>query len=319
MPHPQATLTRRHNKQPASLLDRTHEFALSSIETSTDNQETQVASPAQPVRDQQREWARSKQIAFDDAGYTTAVRDNLFQALSPCSEDEFRAGDGSELGKTGPRGKMQALHSSSALVCNVFDYWRGRDTGPLAAALDIAGPICSIAFERKYPTGLQGKAPNLDVVLRPAHGPVLAIESKFLEPYDSRAKTGFKGKYFQSEPGLWQTVGYPRCQDLAKSLYETQGNHAWLHAAQLLKHVLGLSRSGGEWVLLYLWYELPGDAGPEHESEIAAFEQCATGDGILFRSLSYQELFRRLKRGSDGLDAQYLDYLEARYFPDVAD
>jgi hypothetical protein len=30
----------------------------------------------------------------------------------------------SELGENGGRGKIQALHSSSALVCNFFDYWR---------------------------------------------------------------------------------------------------------------------------------------------------------------------------------------------------
>jgi hypothetical protein len=81
----QATRVDGASVPPASGRQRrtSHEVALSSIETSTDNQEIQVASPAQAVRDQQRQWARSKQIAFDGAGYTTAVRDNLFQAMSP--------------------------------------------------------------------------------------------------------------------------------------------------------------------------------------------------------------------------------------------
>jgi len=162
-----------------------------------------VASPALPIRQQQRAWARSKGIDIDKSGYTLTLGDNLCHPLSRCAEAEFRAGDGTELGRPSSRGKMQALHSSSALACNVFDYWRGRDTSALAKALEMQAPICSMAFEQKYPTGLRGKPPNLDVVLQPWDGPTLAVESKFLEPYaGASAKSGFKPKYFETEPGL---------------------------------------------------------------------------------------------------------------------
>jgi hypothetical protein len=268
------------------------------------------------MRERQRAWAKSKGIALDSAGYTGTLRDNLYQALSPCAEAEFRSGDGAELGKPGERGKMQALHSSSALACNVFDYWRGRDTAALAQALDVPGPICSIAFERKYPTGLRGKPPNLDIVLQPASGPTLAIESKFLEPYTAGTrKAGFKGKYFKSESGLWSDLGYPSCQKLAKSLYEGDYSSTWLHGEQLLKHILGLSRTGREWILLYLWYEVPGETIVQHAEDIAEFARCATEDGVSFRSLSYQELFRRLQAVTDPRDAGYIQYLRKGTFP----
>lgn len=278
-----------------------------------------MVSPAFPVRQQQQEWALRKGISFDKAGYTLVLRDNLFQPLSPCAEEEFRAGDGAELGKLGTRGKMQALHSSSALACNVFDYWRGRDTSALAKALDVSGPICSVAFEQKFPTGLRGKAPNLDVVLRPREGPRLAIESKFLEPYaGTSAKSGFKAKYFETEPGLWHKAGYSGCQALARSLYEGDHANSWLNAEQLLKHILGLSRSGKEWTLLYLWYEVTGSTIAEHAKDIGGFAQCVTGDGIAFKAMSYQELLRRLQGFTDARDAAYIGYLKERYFPDVA-
>ncbi len=45
---------------------------------------------------------------------------------------------GSELGENGGRGKIQTLHSSSAIVCNFFDYWRAGDLKPLAEALGSA-------------------------------------------------------------------------------------------------------------------------------------------------------------------------------------
>jgi hypothetical protein len=273
-----------------------------------------VPSPALPIREHQRTWARGKGIAFDGSGYTLTLRDNLYQALSRCAEAEFRSGDGAELGKPGERGKMQALHSSSALACNVFDYWRGRDTAALAQALDVSAPICSIGFERKYPIGLRGKPPNLDVVLQPASGPTLAIESKFLEPYTGQGqKSGFKGKYFESESGLWNDLGYPSCQKLAKSLFEGDYSSTWLHGEQLLKHILGLSRTGRDWVLLYLWYEIPGETILQHAEDIAEFARCAAEDGLAFRSLSYQELFRRLKGVSAPQDSGYIQYLKERY------
>ena len=273
-----------------------------------------MTSAANVVREQQREWARRRGIRFDSAGYTFDLADNLFAPLSAATEQEFRSGDGDELGREGERGKMQALHSSSALACNVFDHWRGRDTSTLARALGLSTSAVDVAFEQKYPTGLVGHAPNLDVVLRPSTGPVTAIESKFLEPYGTHG-SGFRPKYFESRDGLWTREGYRGCQALAEALDSGDTVFTWLHAEQLLKHILGLVHSArGPWKLVYLWYEVPGPETDEHAAEAAEFAGVMRADGIDFESLSYQTVFANL-RDRVGDDARkYVDYLGDRYF-----
>lgn len=276
-------------------------------------------SPDLQVRRQQLKWAKQRGIVVDKSGYTQDLRSNLFQPLTPCAEAEFKAGDGSELGKPGVRGKMQALHSSSALACNVFDYWRGRDTTPLARALEIEAPICSISFERKYPTGLRGKAPNLDVVLLPTAGPTVAIESKFLEPYSSSGKKPrFKEKYFPKDSGLWKDAGFPQCQLAAEAIFSSEKKNKRFHAEQLLKHILGLSRTASPWSLLYLWYDPAESADQIHSDEIENFARSILADHIGFRAMSYQYLFSRLAVAAKQDDLLYVEYLRERYFSHIA-
>ena len=273
-----------------------------------------MASPAILVRNDQRDWAQGRGLAVDAAGYTATLDDNLFQPIRPETVADFEAGDGGELGEPGRRGKMQALHSSSALACNVFDYWRGRDGAELASALDLGDGIESLGFERKLPTGLTGRAPNLDVVLLSPSGRVTAIECKFLEPYGSHAAF-FTARYFEKRPGLWETAGFPRCQALAERLHAGARPYRWLNAPQLLKHILGLHRSappGGS--LLYLWYQVPGATGDEHAAEAASFAAVALADGIDVRTLSYQRLYRKLEEGASAEHRDYLTYLGERYF-----
>ena len=74
----------------------------------------------QVIYAQQQDWATRHGIQFNNEGYTETVEQNLFQPLTAASKAEFGSGAGSELEE-----KMRALYSSSALVCNVFDYWRG--------------------------------------------------------------------------------------------------------------------------------------------------------------------------------------------------
>ena len=76
-----------------------------------------MRSPADIVREQQWNWALRRGVKLDSAGYTLDVSDNLFAPLSSAAQEEFEEADGGELGQPGERGKMQALHSSSALTC----------------------------------------------------------------------------------------------------------------------------------------------------------------------------------------------------------
>ena len=73
---------------------------------------------------------------------------------------------------------MKALHASSALVVNFFDYWTDKPKAPLLSALGIdADDIESLDFEAQFPTGLLGTPPHLDIAMTLESGAVIGIEA----------------------------------------------------------------------------------------------------------------------------------------------
>ena len=143
---------------------------------------------------------------------------------------------------------------------------------------------------------------------------VVAIESKFLEPYGTHT-AGFNPKYFGRQPGLWVQHGFPACQALAEDIRDGVTHYNWLYAPQLLKHALGLANfEKRPWALYYLWYAVPGPESAKHAAEAEDFARRATADGITVRSLTYQELFEGLKHGATKADEHYMEYLGERYF-----
>lgn len=261
----------------------------------------------------QREWARGAGVATDAQGYCATLEANLFQPLSPATRREFEAGDGGELGAGGKRAKMQALHSSAALACNVFDPWRGRDLAPLARALGTA-ELGSLAFEQRFPTGLAGNPPNLDVVLREVSGCAHAIEAKFTEPFRQRAVgAAFRPSYFAGAR-LWAERGLPGCQGLAERLRSEPLGFAFLDAPQLLKHMLGLATNEVRWQLWLLWFDPGGEAGDRTRAEIGRFVDRVEGDAERFSSVTYQELFERMLPIAREVDSAWCSYVGSRYF-----
>lgn len=124
------------------------------------------ATTLRHIQMRQRQWADGRGIQYSKAnGRVLRLVDNLFAPMNSETEAEFKAGKGEELGRGGSPGKMSSLHSSSALVCNVFDYWRRRPLAPLLRACGIQGSREDLRFEQKFPTGLGGTPPNLDVLL----------------------------------------------------------------------------------------------------------------------------------------------------------
>ena len=265
------------------------------------------------LKTRQQIWARERGLKIDADGYCISCDANLFEPLSACSRRDIGAGDGSELGKGGARGKIQALHSSAALACNFFDYWRGRDLGVLARSLGISTRLCDMAFEQKFPTGLGGIAPNLDVVMFGCDGSLVAIESKFTEPFSkSKTKSILKPKYFPPDHGLWKDAGLSGCQTLAEDLRDGRIQFVALDAAQLLKHMLGLAFSGHPWSLMCLWYA-PGEPFADvHSEELGVFSQALGVDSKRFSAMTYQTLFDRLVLGPE--HSEYAAYLRCRYF-----
>lgn len=267
-------------------------------------------------------------MKISSKGYCREPERNLFQNLDEdgCTRRDFEDAGGGEL-----YGKMNAVHSSSALACNFFDYWRSREKTALARAMGIK-EIDSVEFEKKFRTGMKGTPPHLDVVFTLSDQTIFAIESKFIEPFDgSKNKKVVGASYFsdgrEGNNGRWSQLGLPRCQKLAECLREKHC-YKYLDVAQLLKHILGIANSRGtgdpmcyeNWTLLYLWFNPGGPEADRHEDEIERFAKAIrrddgkVGDHGEFRAMTYQELFERLSKRLGASHDDYREYLAQRYF-----
>jgi hypothetical protein len=267
------------------------------------------------ILNQQKTWARQRGIKFDDDGYTLSLNSNLFSPILPETKKEFQSGRGGEFGEGGSRGKMQALHSSSAIVVNIFDYWRNRNIETIAQCCGMPLGMTQMQFEKTYPTPLGGIPPHLDIEFRGGIGikPV-AVESKFTELYHRKTKRKIKDKYLNYRD-LWAQL--PRCKSLIRRIREEEkGKTSFTHLdiPQLLKHILGLTTKFGRkgFELLYLWYDFPCLEADKHRQEIREFKE-QIGDDADFRDMTYQELFNMIKISVED-NKDYISYLGDRYF-----
>ncbi len=273
----------------------------------------------------QIEWAYNHKIALiGSAGnhgrlaYTRCVEDNLFEPLSPANDRAFREGDGSEL--AGTPAKMQAVHSSAALAVNIFQFWDSvNESHVIAHACRFCKKSTkisrNIAFEVKYPIyDSFHYAPNVDVVIEnlpDSQYQVYAIESKFSEAYSGYSHSGMKTKYLDLD--VWGEL--PHLHELALSISPHDDRFQHLHAAQLIKHILGLKRAYAQdgFRLLYLWYDALGSEGARHQEEIQQFLETANADGIAVHELSYQKLIAWLAEHYRATHRHYIEYITDRY------
>ena len=217
------------------------------------------------IRDAQKAWAQSNGLSFCSEGYVCDVEANLWKPLSARARDAFEKGAGSELSC-----HMRALHSSSALAANFFDYWTNRDKAPLLSALGVdADGVESLDFEAPFATGLSGTPPHIDIAIRLNSGFVVAVECKFTEHLErsTEGKSEFSPSYFLSSGGLWTQKGLPQCQTLAEELHENRCRFEFLDPWQLLKHALGLAKQLKDRFSLYyiVLRPLRGEFGSAYE------------------------------------------------------
>jgi len=253
--------------------------------------------------------------------YTQKFDDNLFESLMPETEKNFKKADGGELTGNLYPCKMQAVHSSSALGVNIFQYWKRKKQFPAIAA---ACRFCStgntssqdINFEVKYPiSGKFSRSPNIDVVINnssKSRFKVFAIECKFSEAYYSRKHSGIKSKYIDLDT-IWDDI--PNLLEFAKAMSPDDNRFNHLHPAQLIKHVLGLKNKFGKnkFRLLYLWYDTIGPESGIHHKEIDEFTEITKADNIHFHAMSYQDLIIRLAKKYRDTHRDYIDYITSRY------
>jgi hypothetical protein len=170
-----------------------------------------------------------------------------------------------------------------------------------------------VGYEHPHEVGLNNRA-RPDVEFRASGGGHVAIEVKLREPYGS-VSNPFSKRYF-STPGLWD--GLPHLRALAERIRDEEKDvkeFTTLHAAQLIKHSMGLRRSyGNEFTLMYLWHYVPSETGDEHITELAKFAAVASAD-INFTSVTVDELLGRVDR--DGCDKAWLHYMTERYSVDT--
>lgn len=277
----------------------------------------------------QIQWAKNNNIPLTGskgergrATYTHDLNQNLFEPLLEENQKQFDSGNGQEvLGSPEIPAKMQALHSSSALGVNIFQYWQKRK---LFKEIAAACGFCSrnsnysenIVFEEKYSIDTKFVIPpNIDIVFHnneSSHFKLFAVECKFSEAYGGRAHGGLKSKYLD-ETKLWTDLAA-----LKKLGWETNHDakrYSYLDAAQLIKHILGLKAHDGskEFKLLYLWYDVLGIDGASHRAEVEDFTKIAKSDGINFLAMTYQELITNLDRDYRAEHSGYIKYLTERY------
>lgn len=283
------------------------------------------------IKSKQTQWALNRDITLigseDNKGfpaYTTElaknlIEQNLFEPLDLDVRKSFEQGDGNEInGSPSNPAKMQAVHSSSALSVNVFLYWqRIKQVSVIASACGFCrkGNAVSenIVFEDKYPIMGDKFPPNIDVVFHNSDSSQFkryAVECKFSEAY--RPHDGLKQKYIDLIED-WSDI--PNLKILAKTISPNDDCFTYLHAAQLIKHILGLKKECGKngFRLLYLWYDVFGEEGTIHRFEIEKFSEIAKADGIYFNAMTYQELILVLSKEYRQEHTEYIKYLSERY------
>lgn len=281
------------------------------------------------ILSKQIQWALNRDINLIGSqgkrgrpAYTPNLNQNLFEPLDPVIKKSIESGDGGEItGSSNRPSKMQAVHSSSALGVNIFQYW--QKIGQILKIAAACG-FCrrgnkiseKIVFEDKYPIDKRFQYhPNIDVVIYNSDSAKykrFAIECKFSEAYTSQRNHGLKEKYLDLEE-IWNDI--PKLHDLSWGLCPDDNKFKYLHPAQLIKHILGLKTAFGKkgFRLLYLWYDVLGEEGSIHKKEIDRFIKVARSDDVKIHALSYQDLIARLSAECRSDHEKYVKYITGRY------
>lgn len=276
------------------------------------------------IKAKQKLWAEKRNIELigskNERGeqiYTRALSDNLFQDICESTIKEFSLGDGNELGNGIEPGKMQALHSSSVIGVNLFEYWKvNKDFDVLARSLYVPSKdIEFIQFEEKYGILRDArKSPNIDVNIHYKNTYLVGIECKFTEPFQNRtSNTGLKKKYID-EFEHWDI--FPNLKELALTICPDDISNDYLHVAQLVKHVLGMysvKKDKSKFRLLYIYQPAFFENNDKYSDEIVKIGDVLKRDNIVFQYLTWQELIISIKKNIGTKDENYMKYLEDRY------
>ena len=273
------------------------------------------------IKSRQINWALNRGLILQgskgergEKAYTVTLEENLFEPLLSEVKEQFEKGRGGEL--NGYPCPMQAVHSSAALVVNVFQYWlKIGDFSPVLKALGFPSAKCKkCEFEKKFSV-CRGTPPHIDVVFH-CEDKIIAIESKFTEPYSSwQIKEEMQSAYFENNPSIWKEI--PSVRKLAERIRnKEQLDTSHIHVSQVIKHILGLISYTGnkeDFYLIYLWYNVPCSEGCVVEREIEQITKIFAEDKINFKTITYQEFIYRLSELCRKSHEEDVRYITARY------
>jgi len=280
------------------------------------------------IKDSQKQWANENNIPLQgserekgDKIYTMDLNSNFFIPLSDNSYMELKKGKGNELISINNREPTaQALHSSCALVVNIFEYWKqNKEYSIIAKLLGINDKnIINMEYEKPFTifnkTNIQA---NLDVCFEYSDNSVVAIESKYTEPYGLRnGKNIFKLKYFDiNNKDIWCEL--PNLFELANMINNNETVFEYLDASQLIKHTLGLQniiKNKGKYELIYLYFpSIEKTPEVKHEIEIMALNEIMKLDKINFVCLNWLNVIEKLRRNLHDVRKKYIEYIVGRY------
>jgi hypothetical protein len=229
---------------------------------------------------------------------------------------------------------MNALHSSSALCVNIFEYWRKKNNyDVLKTALGIKSDIKEIHYEGKdnnlehkfkyiqKDTTKEGKKilhPHPDVYFECIDGSFVPVEVKFAEPFDKENKKNTDLDNFKSN-FLWDKFDKSSPNKIWGNLVElwrfyisvSSSDFQFLDHLQLTKHLLALAKISTKLHLIYIYY--PDVSDRAFDDEIKKFATILSKDNITFTPLSYIELIDKISKNISSDDKDYLNYHQNRY------
>jgi hypothetical protein len=301
------------------------------------------------IIEHQDQWAKRNHIQTTNRStreyrpYVLRLENNLFEKLPSTSPRlaEYGNAAGQEL-----REKMLALHSSSAIAVNVFEYWRDKkQLQALASVLPYPdSKIIEMELEAKLPIMERPKEngfprdPHLDVLFKcsPEQNKLIGVECKFAtDAYSGGYKKPMEERYHDNaklwvidRPSGLGALNYLKALD--REVSHLKKRFRFLDSAQLIKHILGLRysfikksiasgtkqhapHSEPSVCLLYIWYEGLKDESDEYRAEIDLFKKAAVADGVVFESMTWQDLISRLQKKYARTHPDYINYLVERY------
>lgn len=263
------------------------------------------------LRERQLLWAQQRELDLDERDCTSKLEENLYGPLSPETRMELEAAHAGLFDEAEKSGGLRCAHSTAALVCNVFDYWRGGEIGRIAEICCGDPRSTELRFAQEAPTGVEGLSAGVDVLLGGGSARPTAVVAHYTEAYASGNDNRLPASV--EEPGAWGPLS--DCRNLALDLRANPRRYGSLDVARMLGVALGFTNRYGVrgFRLLYLWYEVEGHAADHHRREIDRFRMRAGGE-LDLEVLRWRDLHGAIESDS-GTHAGYADYLTARYFP----